>query len=202
MRLRQEFNLTIQSLMLLRNTNTRESLFLSNMKIDDDVAEKTKRQMQYVMAHVDSLPPRTITVHLQKFDNFLTSAQREGSDLEWYADEAKERGGSERGPSPLSYFLSSLGFCQFVHYVEHSSLEGIKFDSLEMKVDGKIIMQKPRRFTDVSYEVKITSSETDDNIKKLAREAAEDCYVTNTLKRSCNVSGLVYHNGVKIDEHH
>lgn len=171
------------------------------MKIDEDVAEKTRRQMQYVLEHADSLSPRTITVRLTKYDNFLSSAQRDGSDLVWYADEAKERGGSAKGPSPLSYFLSSLGFCQFVHYVEHSALDGINLDSLEMKVDGKIVMQKPRRFTDVSYEVRVSSSESDEKIKKLAREASEDCFVTNTLKRSCNVSGLIYHNGVKIDEH-
>ena len=172
------------------------------MKIDTEVLDRTKRQMEYVKEHEASLEPRTISVILQKSDNFLSSAQREGSDLIWYSDESKERGGTGKGPSPLSYFLSSLGFCQLVHYVEHSALEGIKFDSLEMKVSGKIVMQNPRRFTDVSYEVKISSSETDDKIKKLAREAAKDCYVTNTLKRSCNVSGSIYHNGVKIDEHH
>jgi uncharacterized OsmC-like protein len=172
------------------------------MKIDEDVAERTKRQMEYVREHEADLPSRVITVNLQKGDNFLSSAQRKGSDLAWYADESKERGGQERGASPLSYFLSSMGFCQFVHYVEHCAVEGIKLDSLEMKVDGTIVMQKPRRFTDVSYEVRIASSESDDKIRKLAKEAAEDCFVTNTLKRSCNVLGLIYHNGVKIDEHH
>jgi uncharacterized OsmC-like protein len=172
------------------------------MKIDQEVAARTKRQMEYVKENEATLPPRVITITLQKGDDFLSSAQRKGSDFVWYADESKERGGAERGASPLSYFLSSMGFCQFVHYTEHSAVEGIKLDSLEMKVDGKIVMQRPRRFTDVSYEARITSSENDDTIKKLARLAAEDCFVTNTLKKSCNVSGVIYHNGVKIDEHH
>jgi uncharacterized OsmC-like protein len=172
------------------------------MKIDPEIAARTKRQMQYTIQHEAELEPRTITVKIDKEDNFLTSAKREGTDLIWYADESKEKGGSGKGPSPLSYFLSSVGFCQCVHYVERSSLNGVRFDSLEMKVSGKIVMQKPRRFTDVTYEVRIRSSETDEKIKQLAKDAAEDCFVTNTLKGSCNVSGTIYHNGVEIDNHH
>lgn len=165
------------------------------------VAERTKRLMQYNIDNESKLPARTISVNLKKEDDFLSVAARSGSPFSWYADESKERGGTEKGASPLSYFLSSMGFCQFVHYAEHSMLVGIKLESLEMKVDGKIVMQKPRRFTEVSYEVKITSSNDDETIRKLAKAAAEDCYVTNTLKKSIPVKGIIIHNGNKIDEH-
>jgi uncharacterized OsmC-like protein len=94
-----------------------------------------------------------------------------------------------------------MGFCQFVHYAEHSMVDGLKLESLRMKICGTIADQKPRRFTDVVYEVNITSSESDETIKELALRAAEDCYVTNTLKRACRVTGIVVHNGTKIDEH-
>ncbi|MGI0086308.1 MAG: OsmC family protein [Nitrososphaerales archaeon] len=171
------------------------------VKFEQAVSERTKRNMQYVKEHEKDLPPRTISIRLQKWDNFLSEAKREGSDLIWYADESKERGGEEKGASPLSYFLSSMGFCQLVHYSEHSMVDGINIDALEMKVDGKIVMQKPRRFTDVTYEVRLSSRESDATIKDLARKAAEDCYVTNTLKRACNVTGVIFHNGKQIDEH-
>jgi len=171
------------------------------IKFEDIVVERTKRAMKYVKEHENELPPRTITVKLEKNDNFLSAASREGSGLTWYADESKERGGQERGASPLSYFLSSVGFCQFVHYAEHLIVDDLTLDSLQMKVTGKISMQPPRRFTEVAYEANITSSETDEAIKGLARKAAEDCYVTNTLRRACDVSGIVVHNGRKIDQH-
>ncbi len=87
------------------------------------------------------------------------------------------------GPSPLSYFLSSLSFCQLVHYAEHAMDRNLKIDSLEIKVEGRASMQRPRRFIEVRYEVEITSHEDDETVKSLARAAAEDCYVTNTLKR-------------------
>ena len=171
------------------------------IKFEDTVVERTKRTLEYVKKHEDELPPRTMTVRLEKKDNFLSAASREGSGLIWYSDKSKERGGQERGPSPLSYFLSSMGFCQLVHYAEHAIVDGLRLDSLQMKVSGKISMQPPRRFTEVAYEASITSSETDEAIKGLARKAAEDCYVTNTLRRACTVTGTVLHNGKRIDGH-
>ncbi len=122
------------------------------LRFDQQVAERTKRTMQYVKEHEANLEPRTITIELRKEDNFLSEASRSGTDLKWYSDESKERGGSSKGPSPLSYFLSSMGFCQFVHYAEHAMADSIRLESLEMKVNGTIVTQMLRRFTEVTYE--------------------------------------------------
>jgi uncharacterized OsmC-like protein len=171
------------------------------IRFDQQVAERTKRAMQYTKEHEAVLEPRTITIELRKEDNFLSAASRPGTDLKWYADESKERGGTGKGPSPLSYFLSSMGFCQFVHYAEHAMVDGTRLESLEMKVNGTIVAQRPRRFTEVTYEVRISSPEGEDTIRRLAKKAADDCYVTNTLKRSCKVTGTIIHNGKNIDTH-
>ena len=157
--------------------------------------------MQYTKEHEAQLGPRTITVELRKEDNFLSTASRPPTDLKWHSDESKERGGTGKGPSPLSYFLSSMGFCQFVHYAEHAMIDGIRLESLEMKVNGTIVAQRPRRFTDVTYEVKILNPESEETIKRLAEKATDDCYVTNTLKKGCKVTGTIIHNGKKIDSH-
>ncbi len=171
------------------------------VKFSAKTADLTKHAMEYVKKHQKELPPRTITVVLRKEDDFLSSAARAGSDFTWYSDEAKERGGQGKGASPLSYFLSAMGFCQFVHYAEHAIVDNSAIDSLTMKIDGTISMQRPRRFMEVTYEVQITSPQSDEQIRKLAKAAAEDCYVTNTLRRSCKVTGFVFHNGNKIDTH-
>lgn len=171
------------------------------MKFSEGVAGRTRHAMEYMTGHEQELQPRTITVNLTKGDDFLSSATRAGSALVWYSDESKERGGQERGTSPLSYFLSAMGFCQFVHYTEHCIVDNLKLDSLEMKIEGTISLQRPRRFLDVRYEVRISSREEDKAIKRLAWRSAEDCYVTNTLRMACKVTGTVIHNGRKIDEH-
>jgi uncharacterized OsmC-like protein len=166
------------------------------------LTEQVKSRMQYVREHQAELKPWSITISTRKEDGFLSSASRQGSDLVWYSDEPKERGGTGKGPSPLSYFLSSLAFCQMVHYVEHCAVEDLKLDSLDIKVEGNISPQKPVRFTDVTYEAQIRSNEDDERVKQLARVAAADCYVTNTLRRSCPVNGIIFHNGRRVDEHH
>ncbi len=157
--------------------------------------------MQYLRDHEKELQPFSVTVLVAKKNDFLSSASRPGSDLVWSSDEPKDRGGQGLGPSPLSYFLSSMGFCQFVHYAKHAMDRNLKIDSLEMKVEGKVSIQRPRRFTEVAYEVRVTSPESDEAIKSLAKASAEDCYVTNTLKGACRVTGLVFLNGRKLDEH-
>ncbi len=174
---------------------------ITTLQFDEHVAERTKRAMQYVKEHEAELEPRTITVELRKENNFLSTASRLGADLKWYSDESREKGGSSKGPSPLSYFLSSMGFCQFVHYAEHAMIDGMKLESLEMKVNGTIVSQRPRRFTEIKYEVKISSPESEETIRELAKKAADDCYVTNTLKRGCKVIGTIIHNGKQIDSH-
>ena len=88
-----------------------------------------------------------------------------------------------------------------VHYVEHCAMDDLRLDSLEMKVEGNVAPQIPVRFTDITYKTQIRSSEDDERVKRLAKMAAADCYVTNTLRRSCEVKGIIFHNGKKIDEH-
>ncbi len=172
-----------------------------SIRFSETTAEKNRRRMQYLRDHEKELQPFSVTLLVSKKDDFLSSAKRQGSDLKWSSDEPKDRGGQGLGPSPLSYLLSSMGFCQFVHYAEHAMDSNLKIDSLEMKIEGKASMQRPRRFTEIAYEVRVTSPESDEAIKSLARAAAEDCYVTNTLKGACKVTGLVFLNGRKLDEH-
>jgi uncharacterized OsmC-like protein len=142
------------------------------IKFNEGTAEKTKREMQYKKDHEPELAPFHVTVLLEKKDDFLSSATRAGSEFVWYSDEPKEEGGPGIGASPLSYFLSSMGLCQFVHYAEHSIVDRILLDSLRMKIKARVTEQRPRRFEEVKYEVTISSGESDDTIRRLARRAA------------------------------
>ncbi len=169
------------------------------VRFREHLVETVGRKMQYIKEHEKDL--YTITVRLEKRDDFFSSASVPGSDLAWYSDEPKERGGEGKAPTPLQHFLSGMGFCQFVHYAEHLTMQRVTLESLQMKIDGKVSFQRPRRFTEIGYEVSITSQHDDETIRDLARKAAGDCYATNTLRRACTVTGSVIHNGKKIDAH-
>ena len=165
------------------------------------VIERIKRKMDYFKDHKIDLKPSTMSIRIEKQNDMFSQAVRVGDDFTWYSNDTKEVVNGNRGTSPLSYFLSSLGLCQCVHYAEHSIVSNLQLDSLTITVDGTI-SQNPRLFTDISYTVHISSAESEEHIKELARKAANDCYVTNTVKKGCKVTGFVFLNGKKIDEHH
>lgn len=166
----------------------------------NEVQNRIKRKMSFIREHKDELKPTTMTIKIEKKNNMFTKATKVGDELSWYSNDTKEEYEGSKGTSPLAYFLSSLGLCQCVHYSEHSIVEGITLDSLTMEVEG-VISQNPREFTAISYTVHIKSLESDETIKKLAKDSANDCYVTNTLKKACKITGTVMHNEKKIDDH-
>ena len=91
-----------------------------------------------------------------------------------------------RPPSPL--ILSIWARVLLVHYTENIVIDGLDIHSIEMRVVGTITRQRPWRFTEVTYEVRLTGHADAEAVRELARKAADDCYVTNTLKNACKVS--------------
>lgn len=71
-----------------------------------------------------------VSVTVKKGDNLRSETKPENQELSWVSD--------ENGPSPLSYFISSLGMCQMVHYGEHAGSKNIRIDALEITVDPKL----------------------------------------------------------------
>jgi uncharacterized OsmC-like protein len=127
-----------------------------------------------------------VKVTVVKLDNQLSEAvSRNG--LKWTAD--------EDGPSPLDYFVSSLAMCQMVHYSEHAASDGIDIRSLKIEVTGTFSLAHPRSFEEIGYIVYLESGEGEQKLAGLARIAEHDCYVTNTLKKACRVTGRVIING-------
>lgn len=121
-------------------------------------------------------------------------------DLVWYSDAGKPVGGRGEHPGALQHFVAGLPLCQMTHYAERASVWGIKLEELEVSAVGHYVGIAGHGFDQIEYEVKITSPEPPKKIKELASVAAGDCYVTNTLKRSCKVVGRVLLNGTHLME--
>ncbi|MBI3023785.1 MAG: hypothetical protein HYY68_08725 [Thaumarchaeota archaeon] len=69
-----------------------------------------------------------------------------------------------------------------------------------MSVEGHFVAMPGYPFEEVKFETRIGSRENPGRIKELAKATEHDCYVTNTLKRACRVSGRVFLNGELILE--
>jgi uncharacterized OsmC-like protein len=51
-------------------------------------------------------------------------------------DEPSALGGTEKGPNPLEFFMSAVGFCENVTFARLAALKGLEFDSLQTSVRG------------------------------------------------------------------
>src|SRR5213594_43198 len=51
-------------------------------------------------------------------------------------DEPTPVGGTDKAPTPLEFFVSSIGFCENVMFTRHAALLGLEYDSLETSVRG------------------------------------------------------------------
>jgi uncharacterized OsmC-like protein len=87
-----------------------------------------------------------------------------------------------------------------VHYAEYVAVSGIKLGSLTIEIKGDFRVTRPRSLKKIEYTVFIQSPEKPDVIKELAQKSAEDCYVTQTLKKACEVRGHLILNGIDIGE--
>ena len=70
------------------------------------------------------------------------------------------------------------------HYAERASVWGLEIGELEMSVIGHYVGVSGYGFDEIEFEARISSPEPPERIRELARAAANDCYVTNTLKRA------------------
>jgi uncharacterized OsmC-like protein len=163
------------------------------VNFDDSFRVRMKERMaRFSMFDQRGNVTSKVSVTVKKGDNLLSETKPENQDFTWASD--------ENGPSPLSYFISSLGMCQMVHYAERAGSMNIRIDDLVIKVDGKFTISRPRFFTEIEYFVDIKSHESFETIRELVKSAASDCYVTNTLSKACDVKGFLILNGVQSGE--
>ena len=158
------------------------------VKFDTEFIERMRDRMaRYAKFDEKGDVSSRVAVSVTKRENLRSETSPENQDFSRISDENR--------PSPLSYFISSLGMCQMVHYAEHAASEGINITDLSIRVEGKFKVSRPREFTEIDYDVVITSPDPIDTIRKLAFNSASDCYVTNTLSKACTVRGSLVVNG-------
>jgi uncharacterized OsmC-like protein len=97
-------------------------------------------------------------------------------------DEPAALGGADKGPNPLEFFMSAVGFCENVTFARLAVLEGVEFDSLETSVRGHWNRggQAPKEgadpaFRDFVVETRIRSNASVDQVRELVRLTHRKC---------------------------
>jgi putative redox protein len=120
-------------------------------------------------------------------------------------DEPVSVGGTNRGPTPLDFFASSIGFCENVMFVRHAALLGLSFESLETSVRGhwdrrgqyEIDGTEPS-FKDMTVETKVTTKDSVEKVVEVTRLTHRRCPMHATIAKAMNVTDRLFVNGEEI----
>lgn len=121
-------------------------------------------------------------VDLKHLDHLTMEARKR--QFTFLVDEPAERGGTDKGPNPLAYFLAGAASCLMNQFATDAIYRDIKLDSFEITARGHFDRRLGGAFSDMVYDLKISSTASKDQILSLAREAEEMCYAHQTLKKA------------------
>ena len=114
--------------------------------------------------------------------------------FEFFSDEPPERGGTNSGPGPLSYFMGGALACLMNQYVRVAAIEDLDIEDFTANARAHFEMKVGGSFTDIFYDIHIKSKEGADKIRGLSKKAEDYCYVHNTLLRAVTVKTNIYLN--------
>lgn len=109
--------------------------------------------------------------------------------------EPVERGGTGRGASPLSHFLTGAGSCLLNQFIRVSVAEGYPLTFAGAQVRGEFRRDPGSGFQRIRCEIRAAGEIDDGTAERLAERAERLCYVHSTLARSIEVTTLLVVNG-------
>jgi putative redox protein len=120
-------------------------------------------------------------------------------------DEPSSLGGTDKGPNPLEFFMSAVGFCENVTLTRFAALRGLEFDSLETSVRGHWDRRGQGEwegiepaFKDFVVETRLKSSEPFDRIREIVRTAHARCPMHASISKIAPVVDKLFVNGTEI----
>jgi len=121
-------------------------------------------------------------VDLRRIDHLKLEARKRG--FTFTVDEPQERGGSDQGPNPLAYFIAGAASCLVNQFLTDAIYRGIDLEEVEMTARGHFNRRLGGAFTEIIYDLRLSSPAPKEAILSLAKEAEEMCYAHQTLKRA------------------
>jgi uncharacterized OsmC-like protein len=120
-------------------------------------------------------------------------------------DEPASVGGTEQGPDPLEFFVSSVGFCENVTFTRWAALKGVEFDSLQTSVRGHWDRRGQGEwegvepvFKDFVVEIRVSSSAPLARIIEVAHLAHKKCPMHASISRIAPVTDKLFVNGAEV----
>jgi putative redox protein len=121
-------------------------------------------------------------VDLRRVDHLQFEARKR--DFVFYIDEPAERGGTDKGPNPLAYFIAGAASCLMNQYATLAISRDIPLGDMELTARGHFDRRLGGAFEEIYYDLRLESPASEEVILDLSKEAERMCYAHNTLKRA------------------
>ncbi len=125
----------------------------------------------------------------------------QAEDYTVYCDDESFKKRAGKRPSPLQYFIASIGFCMFSQFKRLAAKSEVGLEDLEMDLrmtydlSGKFPIKD---FSDaaqgISYVFKIASQSPLDKVIKVAQAADKGCHTVNSMRKRMPVAGKIILN--------
>jgi len=101
----------------------------------------------------------------------------------FFIDEPPERGGRDAGLNPLAYFIAGAASCLLNQYGMLAMGRDIP---LQGTLSAKATFERKMggSFNEIEYDIRLESTASEGEIRKLANDALSMCYANNTMRRA------------------
>jgi len=121
-------------------------------------------------------------------------------------DDKNFKAATGKRPSPLQYFIASIGFCMFSQLTRFASRLGVPIEDLEMDLrmtydlSGRFPVNDLSAATQgLSYELRIKSPAPAERVMRVAQLTDKGCHTVNSMRKRAPVSGKMVLNDRKYE---
>jgi len=125
----------------------------------------------------------------------------QAEDYTVYCDDENFKKQAGKRPSPLQYFIASLGFCMFSQFKRLAAKADVLLDDLEMDLrmtydlSGKFPTNDfSQAAQGLSYFFNIKAAAPIDRVVKVAQLADKGCHTVNSMRKRMPISGKIILN--------
>ena len=143
--------------------------------------------------------PRVLRVEIEPIEH-LTYRARPAAEpqFELYIDEPRERGGNDKGPSPITYFLTGIATCLLNQFLRLAITREIPISVSSMLAKAIFERTVGGGFKEIVNELYLEGNITVEELQGLATMAESYCYIHNTMSKSVLMTTELYLNGTHV----
>jgi uncharacterized OsmC-like protein len=121
-------------------------------------------------------------VDLRRIGHLKFEARKRG--FKFLVDEPVDRGGTDRAPNPLAYFIAGAASCLLNQYATLAMARDTRLDDVRLTARAHFDRRVGGSFEELVYDIKLESRASPRSVISLSREAERMCYAHNTLKKA------------------